>query len=405
MPEQFSAGFTRIPLTMPLEWASEMGRLQGKIRVLMLFDWFLYYAAAIVDSVSDDADVMVVSRGNGDELGGARNAVAFKRALLRRSAAAHLLNSRQSSPVSLGEVCAAASRIRRFRPTVIHSQFHCDWRLYALSRAVRAPRIVTLHDVTPHSGSVQPRNTVQSAVERRLVADANVLVVHGDSLARQVAAQPWYRRQQRLQVIPHGALAQPADPSPLPSSPRFLFFGRLEPYKGLDTLFAAAAIAAQRVPGLSVLIAGRGPLASQVRDECARSDVCSYREGFVGDADLKALFAGAYCVVLPYSEASQSGVIPLAFSQGRPVIATRVGAIPEVVSEGVTGLLVPPRDPAALADAMIRLSENRRLAEGLAAGALLAVREGDLSARHVGRMHLSMYADTCRADFAASNLG
>ncbi len=63
-------------------------------------------------------------------------------------------------------------------------------------------------------------------------------------------------------------------------------------------------------------------------------------------------------VALPYTEASQSGVVSTAYGFGKPVVVTDVGSIPEIVDDGVTGLIVPPRDPAALAEAIIRLLKD-----------------------------------------------
>ena len=63
-------------------------------------------------------------------------------------------------------------------------------------------------------------------------------------------------------------------------------------------------------------------------------------------------------VVLPYDEATQSGVVPVAYNYAKPVVATTVGALAECVTDRRTGLLVPPRDPQALADAIIHLLKN-----------------------------------------------
>ena len=79
------------------------------------------------------------------------------------------------------------------------------------------------------------------------------------------------------------------------------------------------------------------------------------------------LFAAADVVVLPYIEASQSGVIPLAYAAGKPVVVTAVGGLPEAVEDGRTGLVVAPRDERALADAVVRLLDDPVLARELGA--------------------------------------
>lgn len=73
------------------------------------------------------------------------------------------------------------------------------------------------------------------------------------------------------------------------------------------------------------------------------------------------MFQRSSVVVLPYVEAAQSGVVPTAYGFGRPVVVTTVGGIPEQVDDGVTGLIVPPRDARALADAVIKIMKDEKL--------------------------------------------
>ncbi|MFM8409025.1 MAG: glycosyltransferase, partial [Alphaproteobacteria bacterium] len=72
------------------------------------------------------------------------------------------------------------------------------------------------------------------------------------------------------------------------------------------------------------------------------------------------LFAASDVVVLPYRDGTQSGVVPLAWAHGRPVVTTAVGGLPEAVDDGATGLLVPPGDARALADALERVRHGLR---------------------------------------------
>jgi glycosyltransferase involved in cell wall biosynthesis len=76
--------------------------------------------------------------------------------------------------------------------------------------------------------------------------------------------------------------------------------------------------------------------------------------------DVARDLAAATVVVLPYRSGTQSGVVPLAYAHGRPVVTTRVGGLEEAVREGETGLLVPPDDAAALADALERVRAGCR---------------------------------------------
>lgn len=150
-----------------------------------------------------------------------------------------------------------------------------------------------------------------------------------------------------------------------------LFFGIVSPYKGLDDLLDALPAARQAVPDLHLLVVGRfegGSDAYRARvQRLALSGVVTMVDGYVPDADVALYFSAADVVVLPYREATQSGVAALACGFGVPVIATDVGGLGEAVADGIDGLLVPPGRPDALAQAIARYFTDG-LAAPLAAG-------------------------------------
>lgn len=88
---------------------------------------------------------------------------------------------------------------------------------------------------------------------------------------------------------------------------------------------------------------------------------------YVSDEQRDELFRRCSIVALPYIDASQSGVIPLAYTSSKPVIATTVGGLPEMVEDGKTGYLIPPRDERALANAIIHLLQNKELSRQMGA--------------------------------------
>lgn len=143
----------------------------------------------------------------------------------------------------------------------------------------------------------------------------------------------------------------------------FLFFGRIEAYKGLGILLEAARLLRSR--DYRIVIAGDGHDLDRHRAEIASLPKVVLKDQFIPAADVPALFARALAVVLPYLDATQSGVAAHAFSAGTPVIASRVGALPDVIGHDVNGLLVPPGDAPALAAAMARLLDDPALASSL----------------------------------------
>ena len=140
-----------------------------------------------------------------------------------------------------------------------------------------------------------------------------------------------------------------------------LFFGLIRPYKGLLNLIEAMPLLRQRVD-CDLLVAGefyddKSKYTASVERLGIGAHV-RFEDHYIPNEAVAPYFAAADVVVLPYLEASQSGIIPIAYDFGTPVITTRVGGLPEAVAEGVTGLLVEPGNPAALADTIGRYYEE-----------------------------------------------
>ena len=161
-----------------------------------------------------------------------------------------------------------------------------------------------------------------------------------------------------------------APPAALPAEPTVLFIGVLEAYKNVGGLAKAWQLAAPRVPGASLRVVGKG----------SRADVAEalVREhGVRWDRDLSAVEVAsaiddAWVLVLPSRSEGMGRVLVEAFCRGRGVIGTRAGSIPDLVSDGVSGVLVEPDDPEALADALVRVLSDKGLAARLGEGALAA---------------------------------
>ncbi len=155
--------------------------------------------------------------------------------------------------------------------------------------------------------------------------------------------------------------AQPA--AQLPDGPAVLFVGVLERYKGVDVLAAAWPEVAARVEGAALRIVGDGPEVGAV----ARLGVRWDRR--LAPQEVAQALDEASVLVLPSRSEGLPRIAIEAFCRGRPVVGTRAGGIPDIVEDGVSGLLVPPEDPHALADALVRALTDRPLLERLADGA------------------------------------
>ncbi len=307
---------------------------------------------------------------------------------------------RHRDPRGLVLAARVVARLRRFRPDVVH--FFNDnvvWLLLALPFIRRYPLVVTVHDVAHHPGDVQAQR-VPMATIRVLRRAADAAIVHGEGLARALLATG-LRPPAGVHVVAHpvldrhARLAGPAARRSRPPGRRLLFFGRVMAYKGLEVLVAAADRLIERFADLEIVVAGTGPELARLAPELARRPWFTVHDAYIPDEVVAGLFDAADLVILPYIEASQSGVAALAAAFGTPVVASEVGELGELVRTTGMGLVVPPADVPALAAAIARLLDDPALTAGCAASAR-AVAEGPMSAAAVAARTLEVYAAACR---------
>jgi glycosyltransferase involved in cell wall biosynthesis len=173
-----------------------------------------------------------------------------------------------------------------------------------------------------------------------------------------------------------------------------LYVGRLSFEKGLWTLLEAAA----RLPRLEFRVVGRGPEGEALEQAVRSRELSNVRlEGFRQGEELRALYRGALCVVMP-SEWPENGpmVVYEAFASGKPVVGTTMGGIPELVQDGIEGRIVPPADPAALADALSSLAMSPSRVREMGERALEKARTRYDLSQHVDRL-LELYGDVLAA--------
>jgi glycosyltransferase involved in cell wall biosynthesis len=157
--------------------------------------------------------------------------------------------------------------------------------------------------------------------------------------------------------------------APLPEAPSALFVGVLERYKNVAGLAAAWRLASPRLPGATLSLVGAGRetvLVQELVDELPHSTKWTPR---LAPAEVAAALDTASLLVLPSFSEGLPRVAIEAFARGRPVVGARAGGIPDIVEDGVNGLLVDPHDPESIAEGLVRALGDRALLERLAAGA------------------------------------
>jgi glycosyltransferase involved in cell wall biosynthesis len=208
-------------------------------------------------------------------------------------------------------------------------------------------------------GWVRALLSVQARWERRNVERADLVVVTSRYSA-EVARREYGAPLERTAVVPEPIDLEVWDdqfwraPRRPRNGPVVLSVARMYPRKRLADLLHAAAILRARVDGVQVRIVGRGPewdFLSRLHAELGLGDAVA----LLGDLTRERLaeeYVNASVFCLPSVQEGFGIVFLEAMAAGLPVVACRAAAIPEVVEDGVAGVLVPPRDPPALAEAM-----------------------------------------------------
>lgn len=242
------------------------------------------------------------------------------------------------------------------------------WTILKLN-CKKAKILFLCHNVLPHEPV-----PMQRMIIKRVLKQGNLFLVHSDQ-----------EEQQIRELIPQIHYAIRKNPHPtydffnssgisqkearrnlgLPEdSLVLLFFGFVREYKGLKVLIDSYQEMYSRT-GCRLLIVGE--FLESEKEEYMRRIRSAEREAsgiivvdtYVPDTDVEKYFAACDLVVLPYLSATQSGVVTIAFGFEKPVIVTKVGGLPEVVSDGKTGYVIPPNDSAALIEAVENFAKQQ----------------------------------------------
>ena len=221
-----------------------------------------------------------------------------------------------------------------------------------LARLMKKPLIFTIHDPEHHLGTpfyIKVSDTITARM-------ADMIVVLSQLGQRQLIKKGY--APGKIQQIPIGVYSffSQRNMSIVPQEKMVLFFGRIEPYKGLDILLKAFRQIGTSLPDWKLIIAGNGDFSEYAT--LAEHKQIEVINRFINDEEVAQLMQRAGFVALPYTEATQSGVIPIAYAFARAVIATDVGSLGEAVQDGKTGFLIRPNDVSELVQAILRLAKD-----------------------------------------------
>ena len=373
-----------------------MSQPSKRRRVALIALHYAEYSGNLALALAVKCDVLLILyRGDAEnELG-----TGWREYLTRPTITLVVLDRPKSAASVLSNVRSLVRAVKQYRPDVVHCQEEFrDELVFALFFLRRFPNVLTVHDPRPHSGNDARRfRFSRFRIYRPLMrGTADAVITHGQWLADELT-KVTPRFAGRISLLPHGPLG-PRDDSATakrPSANRLLFFGRIHEYKGLR--YFVEAIIALRDEGYLVIgvVAGRGGDLDRWRSRMEEAGCFEILDGYVPSAAVPALFTNARAVVLPYIDGTQSGVAAMALGFARPVIATRVGSIPELVRDGQNGLLIAPANVPELVSAIKKVISDDQLWDKLADGAC-TLRDGELSWRSIGNQTLDVYETLLR---------
>jgi glycosyltransferase involved in cell wall biosynthesis len=273
-----------------------------------------------------------------------------------------------------------ARELRDFRPDAVLAQGGQEAALVLIGR--KLARVPTRIIADVHGDPAAPTRLYGSPLRTLLAPFADVLgrlglrradgvrtiSAYTSGVVREAGAEPTATFAAFMDLDPF--LSEPA---PLPERPVALFVGVLERYKAVDVLADAWRLAAPRVPEAALHIVGRGTLREVPERLVAELPAQTRWTEALATPDVARALDEATVLVLPSRSEGLGRVVVEAFCRGRGVVASRVGGIPDLVTDGETGVLVPSADAPALADALVRVLSDRALAKRLGAAARTTV--------------------------------
>ena len=267
---------------------------------------------------------------------------------------------------AVGRIVHRIEEIKRFwMPELVHLLGLGSAALYQLRtrRVYPAPLLVTLQNRLLTDGG-----TAGESLQSRVLREADLVVACSAAIRKEVGTLV-PTASKRCVVIPNSLDAPDRAPTPLPTRPpRLLCLGRLVPVKGFDLALTALAALRDRHPDLCLTVAGDGPTRAGLERMAAEAGLGSVVRftGWVRPGDIPDLINESTIVLLPSREREGLPVVAVqAALMGRPMIATPVGGLPEIVVDGVTGLIVEEEDPRALAMAITTLLDQPPMARAM----------------------------------------
>jgi len=277
----------------------------------------------------------------------------------------------------VGILASVIRQIRNIDPSIVHIPFYTagPLRLYLLPilKAMRTPTVGTVHDPQSHTGQESMLFGIDLNEKERALGGLLLdrTIVHGPETEKQ-ALNAGYR-EGRLRIVPHGVYTHFPESDVEPELDQLLFFGNIRENKGYDRIPELLDLVAERHPDVSAVVAG--DLSDSVDETWGKRTIQRLQDhnyikldqGYISMEQAAKYFTESAAVILPYYDASTSGVLRVAYRYCTPVVATDVGDIGYYVKNDGTGLIAANNNVEAIADKTVQLLGDTACRERLVA--------------------------------------
>jgi len=310
---------------------------------------------------------------------------------------------RRRNPRNIRRLWQIFQAVRKFKPEIIHIHSACyplELILIFAFKIIMFKKIkiiFTLHDPKFHAGAKE--GNFQYLFSRIQLCLVDHVILLGQFQLELFNKSTFSMIRPSATILPYGIIKfykKKNAQNIIKQQNRVLFFGRIQKYKGIEYFVEAAQMVKKRIKNVKFVIAGAGDYFVNIEKKITDRSLFEVRNYHIPEDELAELMQGCEIVVLPYIEATQSGPLLVAYSFGKPVIATKVGSFPEYIDDGKTGRLVPKADSEMLAETIIGLLSDSELLKSMKKNIDKFIKE-KLDWDRISAMQLEKYEEILRA--------
>lgn len=262
------------------------------------------------------------------------------------------------------------------------------------------PRIAAVHSIHDYIGHAGERRLAGRLINAFIAHTKKQKIFYSKWCLGAMEKDLRKKETDTINVIPFSVLEiykMWENPALTDDGHTILFFGRISPYKGIEYLLEAMPIIKENVPGARLILAGEGRCCFGI-NKFEQYDNVKVVNRYLSNKELAEFIQQSTLVVCPYVDATQSGVVMSAYSFGKPVIATKVGGLPEVVEDTVTGRLVAPENSKELAAAITEILKNPEMRKNISENIRTKTSEGELSWDRIAQRTIEVYRKALKSN-------